>query len=656
MEKVPIPILSLILSAVGPFDEVIQLSLVCKKWKHAIEIADHYFSFQGSKNQKSQPGNLHAGTVIRLFDKSEKHQIPWKLSSLDLRNININDTELSKIIILQPRLLKLNLTNNNISLGQLWSSIYTYKTDLQSKDPDEDIEFLLEELRFSNNRNAFLGYESLVKTFTNLKKLYAGNTHTTLLNFKDILRSLKKLEILDVMYCPMLEHLDVIFNELKDCLSGSQLKVIFVTDVLPKVIEFLMGCGIEIVDASVGEMLYELKEEADLQRLEEWLDFGGDVDLMCHPSNNLGKDVWNYPPMQFIRHSTDENLLVETFRILIRHGLDLCYHSNDYEKTLLNVAISAGYTGLADLLIRCGADICPVIFSDPSEIPATTFAASKGDISIFQLFFDHQLQTKNLYNEKYCNPVCATANSGKKEMFSFLLENSVPLFKCPHHPNILISSPDILDMALSPEYSEVFMFPEDLMYEAAQFYIIKKREDLVLMIIDHLLPKGIIDLEKEILEKVVCQGKIGSKIPVIGNECHKPLIVLAAERNTQKLLKRLVEAGFDINSEDHFGWTALISASSCGHSGLLSYLCEHGALINKRDKTARTALHQAAHNGHKQVASELIHFGAALSPVCDGGYTPLDLAELNKQTEVLELLRQFGAAHGVRAKRFCELF
>lgn len=124
-------------------------------------------------------------------------------------------------------------------------------------------------MRFSNNRNSFLGYECLVKIFPNLIKLYAGNTNTNLNNFKDILRHLKKLEILDLTYCPMLEHIDMLFNDLKELLISSHLKVFFVTDVYQKVIELLMSSQVEIVDTSISEMLYDLKDEDDLQRLED---------------------------------------------------------------------------------------------------------------------------------------------------------------------------------------------------------------------------------------------------------------------------------------------------------------------------------------------------------------------------------------------------
>lgn len=371
---------------------------------------------------------------------------------------------------------------------------------------------------------------------------------------------------------------------------------------------------------------------------------------MCHPSNQQSNEVWAYPQMQLIRQSTDENLLIEAFKIMLRHGLDLAYHSIDYDKTLLMTTISSGFTGLADLFLRNGADLVPVIFSSQEEVPATTFAASKGNISVCQLFLDHNLLKIDMYGS-HCNPVCAAAGNGHKDLFAFLIENSVQLFKCPIHPNILISSPEILEMALSEEYEVAFDFPIDMMYEAAQFYTIKLQEETAITITKFLLKKDILNKEKSLLD-----GKSNSKMPVVGNDLHKPLILLAAERNCSKVLKYLIENSFDINAEDRDGWTALISASSYGHTHLLSYLCEHGALINKRDNRSRTALHQAAQNGHKQMAGDLIHLGAALSPVGIGGLTPLDLAEINKWDEVVDLLKQFGANRGPRLKKLCHIF
>ena len=173
MDKLNKFILSEILCTVGPYPKVIGLMVVCKKWKKTIEESFHYFTLSGIRHPSYIPGNVLIAPIIKPFTST------WKLKTLDLRNVEISVELLAEVLLNQPELLKLNLSNTQITLGQVWSCMQAQK----SKEG-----YYLEELRITNNRTVFLGYEALISVYPNLTRLYAGNTLTILDNLKIILK------------------------------------------------------------------------------------------------------------------------------------------------------------------------------------------------------------------------------------------------------------------------------------------------------------------------------------------------------------------------------------------------------------------------------------------------------------------------------------
>ncbi|CAG9310461.1 unnamed protein product [Blepharisma stoltei] len=649
MEELPIKLLKFILPIVGPFNQVIKLAQVCKTWKIIIEESEHYFSLQGTGTYKLQPGCFDPSCdLFQIFCKfsCKLSLAEYKLLSLDLRNINITTKRLCLVLISQPSLLKLNLANTKIPLEELWDRLNYIKQASLSKNPPETIDLPLEVLKFSNNKSSSLGYESLVSLFPNLKKLYAGNTSTTLENFKEIVKNLKNLELLDLTYCPKIENLNIDHNELQEMLHGSKLKRLFIKDIDSITSKCLESHGIDINSTSVGDILYKIKENADLKKLERFLSDGGDADLMSDSS----LCIWNYPQMQFIHknHKT-EAILVNTFKIMIRHGLDLSYHTTEYKNSFVNTAIFCSHLKLLKLLLSCGADTWPISDSDfELEIPSISLAASKGNLSILKLFRKKKLHLKNHFNEQFCNPICISAENDSNDLFKLLLENSFPIFPCHKHPNILIISQDICkNFATVEHYKLLNSIPKEIIHEAIQYYIIKHKEKIGIALIEYL---GISWIKKE--EAKIVKNKENSLVPEIGTDSHKPLIILAAENYCVKILKFLVKNGCDVEAEDNFGWTALIASAASNYADLIAYLYKNGADINRRDKAGRTALHQAAQGGHKAVVEELIRLKAMLSPICAEGYSPLDLAQINNRTEVCAILKHFGA----NASKHCELF
>jgi Ankyrin repeats (many copies) len=636
MDKLNKYILSEILCIVGPWPEIIKLLGVSKKWKSLIESSFQYFTLQGVRHPKYIPCNVQIDKIIERF-KSD-----WKLKTLDLRNVQISVELLAEVLLSQPNLIKLDLTNSQITLGQVWSC-------MQAKRLKEG--YYLEELRITNNRTVYLGYDALVSVYPNLVQLYAGNTVTILDNLKIILSRLPKLQLLDLSLCS-LDYFDMSYIDFRELLKDSDLKIFFISQINEKAMEVLLSCGVEIVETTIGDVLLGIKDEESLNSLQDWLNIGGDTNLLCHPNHELCSTLSAYPQMQIIKRLKDETLLRDVFKLLIRYNLDLSLHTPEGYGNLLNTAISEQHTGLAYLLIANGSDISPSLLLTDYEVPAMTLAADLGDMSIIQIFLDFGILNIDYYSPKFCNPVCTAAVKNNKELFLFLIEQGVQLFNCYIHPNILISSRETLEMALSPEYKSIFSFPVEMLYEAAQYYISKQKTEQVLLILENLDP-NVKEQEANIIEQLLNNYRNSSvKLPP---DMHKPLIILATEKKLMPVIYYLIAKGFDVNAEDMYGWTAFISASSYGYLELISYLCENGALVNKRDKWWRTALHQAAQNGHEDVVRELIRYGAALSPECDKGLTPLNYAMINRRHEIEEMLRSHGGKSRIMNKKLCSI-
>ena len=85
----------------------------------------------------------------------------------------------------------------------------------------------------------------------------------------------------------------------------------------------------------------------------------------------------------------------------------------------------------------------------------------------------------------------------------------------------------------------------------------------------------------------------------------------AAENGDLSIVQYFLKQGYDINSEDNFGRTALHCASVMGKRSLstIKYLIAEGIDIQKQDQREMTALHYASLNGNVDVVEHLIRCG-----------------------------------------------
>lgn len=105
----------------------------------------------------------------------------------------------------------------------------------------------------------------------------------------------------------------------------------------------------------------------------------------------------------------------------------------------------------------------------------------------------------------------------------------------------------------------------------------------------------------------------------------------ASQSGDVALLRRLLAAGFDIDSSDAYGQTALMRAAHRGHLDAVTWLVDHGADLDHTSKFHLSALMLAVIAGHQRVARTLCAAGADTTITGSGapgflGKTAADLA------------------------------
>lgn len=99
-----------------------------------------------------------------------------------------------------------------------------------------------------------------------------------------------------------------------------------------------------------------------------------------------------------------------------------------------------------------------------------------------------------------------------------------------------------------------------------------------------------------IQQQVVCDKQIKTeksekssrKPPIVHCEKDCNLFLRYAQEDDLKGVKRYISDGIDINTSDHYGWTAMMCAAKAGNYKLVQYLVENGASLECKDYKHRT--------------------------------------------------------------------
>lgn len=119
----------------------------------------------------------------------------------------------------------------------------------------------------------------------------------------------------------------------------------------------------------------------------------------------------------------------------------------------------------------------------------------------------------------------------------------------------------------------------------------------------------------------------------------------AVARNDSKEAIRLLEAGFNPDTKDPDGRTALMHAVIDGKDELVQLLIARGSDVNIQDEQGFSALHFAAQDFRATAAMAILQAGARVDLRDKYGNTPLFRAVFNSRGrgEIIKLLLEHGA-------------
>jgi ankyrin repeat protein len=128
-------------------------------------------------------------------------------------------------------------------------------------------------------------------------------------------------------------------------------------------------------------------------------------------------------------------------------------------------------------------------------------------------------------------------------------------------------------------------------------------------------------------------GSIFFKVFKSNTELHR-----AAKKGDAKKIKKLLDAGVDINYEGSSGCTAMHLATDCGHEAVVRVLLTNGADPRAKSSEGRTPLHSAARMGHTAVVRLLLEKGVDVEAKDPSGSTALHIAAYNGHESVVQIL------------------
>jgi ankyrin repeat protein len=115
------------------------------------------------------------------------------------------------------------------------------------------------------------------------------------------------------------------------------------------------------------------------------------------------------------------------------------------------------------------------------------------------------------------------------------------------------------------------------------------------------------------------------------------LMTAAGERGHSGLVKRLIQSGVNVNSQDSYGRTALFNAVRCGSRSTIKVLLFHGIDETLSDEDGMTALETAIEEGNRDIINMLFRPSIYKLFVPPYRETPLEWAHAHNHQAAVQI-------------------
>jgi len=144
-------------------------------------------------------------------------------------------------------------------------------------------------------------------------------------------------------------------------------------------------------------------------------------------------------------------------------------------------------------------------------------------------------------------------------------------------------------------------------------------------IVNYLLDKGAaVDEKNRVLVRLSVKHGLdrlfaklheqGADLRAVGTNNGGTIFHFAAEGGSVQIIQTLMEAGFNIDSADRYGWIPLHYAAYAGKDDAIGFLLNNDVNINSRTLSGKSAYNMADEKGHAGARKLLARKGADISP------------------------------------------
>ena len=411
-------------------------------------------------------------------------------------------------------------------------------------------------------------------------------------------------------------------------------------------------------------IFFDAREEEDLDKVENFIKKGYDVNYLVDHGPDVSKKTWN---KRTALHYASERGNLKVVEALLSKGAEIDVEDED-RCTPLKLAAGRGHIDILLCLIDHGADVDK---EDGHKRTALHYASERRNLKVVEALLSKGAEI-DVEDEDCCTPLKLAAGRGHIDILLCLIDHGADVDKKDGHKRTALhyaSERGDLKVveALLSKGAEIDV-EDGFRYTPLILTAGKRHSDVSLYLIDHGANVNIIDGRKRTalhhasksgdLEIVKALLSKGAEIDVEDDVHCTPLMLAAgkghndvslylidrgadvyktggrdqtalhyaSERGDLKVVEALLGKGAEIDVEDLYRCTPLMLAAGRGHIDILLYLIDHGADVNKKGASKRTALHYASEWGDLKVIEALLSKGAKIDVEDEDPCTPLMLA------------------------------